>query len=52
MRLSVKGVFGEYDAMANVWIEHKGVKVSVGSGFTVEQRLRYGRHPEDIVSPL
>lgn len=52
MRLAVDGVFGEYDAMANIWIEHKGVRVSVGSGFTAEQRIRYGQRPGDIVSPL
>ena len=50
MRLAVDGVFGEYDAMANIWIEHKGVRVSVGSGFTAEQRIRFGKRPEDIVS--
>ena len=50
MRLAVDGVFREHDAMANIWIEHKGVKVSVGSGFTAEQRIRFGKHPEEIVS--
>ncbi|WOO79809.1 uncharacterized protein LOC62_02G003325 [Vanrija pseudolonga] len=48
-RLSVDGVYGEHDACANVWITHEGVRVSVGTGFTTEQRLRYGRHPEDII---
>lgn len=50
MRLSVDGVYGEHDAMANIWIEHKGTRVSVGSGFTTEQRIRYGQRSEDIVS--
>ncbi|WVW86558.1 hypothetical protein I302_108608 [Kwoniella bestiolae CBS 10118] len=49
MRLSVDGVFGEYEALANVWIEHDGHPVSVGSGFTAEQRIRYAKHPEQIV---
>jgi DNA ligase-1 len=51
MRLSVEGVYGEHDAMANIWIKHKGVDVSVGSGFTADQRTRYGRNPELIVRP-
>ena len=27
--------------LSQVWIEHKGYKVKVGSGFTQEQRLEY-----------
>lgn len=50
MRLAVDGVYGEHDALAAIWIEHKGVKVSVGSGFTAEQRIRLGEKPESIVS--
>lgn len=50
MRLAVDGIYGEHDAMANIWIEHKGTRVSVGSGFTTEQRIRYGQRPQDIVS--
>jgi len=50
MRLAVNGVYGDYDAMANIWIEHKGVKVSVGSGFTADQRIQFGKNPELIVS--
>nr|XP_018260589.1 uncharacterized protein I303_07514 [Kwoniella dejecticola CBS 10117]OBR82747.1 hypothetical protein I303_07514 [Kwoniella dejecticola CBS 10117] len=49
MRLSVNGVFGEHNALANVWIEHDGHPVSVGSGFTAEQRIRYAQYPEQIV---
>ncbi|WWC95272.1 hypothetical protein V866_002131 [Kwoniella sp. B9012] len=52
MRLSVDGVFGEYEALANVWIEHAGHPVSVGSGFTAEQRIRYAKHPEQIVGKM
>ncbi|KAL1409454.1 hypothetical protein Q8F55_003437 [Vanrija albida] len=48
-RLSVNGVYGEYEACSNVWIRHEGVPVSVGSGFSTAQRLRYGRHPEEII---
>ena len=50
MRLAVNGVYGEYDAMANIWVEHKGVRVSVGSGFTADQRIQFGKNPECIVS--
>ncbi|WVR08347.1 hypothetical protein IAU60_005400 [Kwoniella sp. DSM 27419] len=49
MRLAIDGVFDTYEAMANVWIEHEGHKVSVGSGFTAEQRVRYARSPDDII---
>ena len=50
MRLAVDGVYGEYDAMANIWVEHKGVRVSVGSGFTADQRIQFGKNQELIVS--
>ena len=36
--------------LAQVWIEHKGYKVKVGSGFTHEQRLKYVK--EVIVGKL
>ena len=35
--------------LAQVWIEHKGYKVKVGSGFTQEQRLKYMDPTEDII---
>lgn len=49
MRLAINGVFGEYEALSNVWIEHKGHPVSIGSGFSAEERLRYAEKPEEIV---
>ncbi|ORY35045.1 hypothetical protein BCR39DRAFT_490756 [Naematelia encephala] len=49
MRLSINGVFDEHVAMANIWIEHKGHPVSIGSGFTAEQRLRFAEKPEEII---
>ncbi|KAJ9107693.1 hypothetical protein QFC21_001153 [Naganishia friedmannii] len=55
MRLPVNGVFAEREAMANVWITHKvfgaqiGTRVSVGSGFTADQRLRYAQDPTAII---
>jgi DNA ligase-1 len=50
MRLAVDGVFAEHEACSNVWIEHKGTPVSIGSGFTAEQRLAYAKDPSLIVS--
>ncbi|KAK8849396.1 hypothetical protein IAR55_004728 [Kwoniella newhampshirensis] len=52
MRLAIDGTFAEHEAMSNVWIEHDGHPVSVGSGFTAEQRLRYAKHPEEIVGRM
>ncbi|WRT69371.1 uncharacterized protein IL334_006355 [Kwoniella shivajii] len=49
MRLSINGTFGEHEALANVWIEHEGHRVSVGSGFTADQRIKYAKNPEQIV---
>ena len=31
--------------LAQVWIEHKGYKVKVGSGFNQEQRIKYKKEP-------
>ena len=36
--------------LAQVWIEHKGYKVKVGSGFSQEQRIQY--MTENIVGKL
>ena len=35
--------------MTNVIIEHKGNVVSVGSGFSLDQRDRYFNYPEKII---
>jgi len=37
------------DMLANVIIEHKGYKVSVGSGWNQEQRIRYHANPETLI---
>ena len=50
MRLAINGVFGEHEACARVWIDHRDQRVSVGSGFTAEDRVRYARDPKLIVS--
>lgn len=36
-------------ASKGVTIKHNGVEVSVGSGFSVEERLRYGADPQLII---
>ena len=38
--------------MTNVVIEHRGNRVSVGSGFTIAQRKRYFERPELIVGKM
>ena len=35
--------------LANVWIEHKGYRVAVGSGWNQEQRIRYQANPEHLL---
>lgn len=37
------------DIMTNVIIEHKGYLVSVGSGFSIEQRRRFKEKPQEII---
>jgi len=41
MRIVKDGREEYLDMLAQVWIEHKGYKVKVGSGFTQEQRIKY-----------
>ena len=50
MRLAVNGEYGIHEALANVWIEHQGHRVSVGTGFTVDERIRFAKDPSRIVS--
>lgn len=35
--------------LANVWIEHKGYRVAIGSGWNQEQRIRYQANPEQLL---
>lgn len=35
--------------LSNIIIEHKGYKVSVGSGFSLEQRVHYRKFPEELI---
>lgn len=39
----------EKECLSNIVIEHRGCKVSVGSGFSKEQREHYYKHPEDLI---
>lgn len=50
MRLPIDGVYGIHEALSNVWIEHEGHRVSVGTGFTVDERIRFAKDPTQIVS--
>ena len=38
--------------LANVWIEHKGYRVAVGSGWNQEQRIRYHANPEKLIGKM
>ena len=37
------------EVLSNVVIEHKGNRVSVGSGFTIDEREHFKMHPEEIL---
>lgn len=39
----------EEEMLSNVIIEHKGNKVSVGSGFSIEERQQYFKNSKDII---
>lgn len=52
LRLPIDGRFEEREAMASIQIEHKGTRVSVGSGFTPEQRVEFAKDPEKIVGKV
>ena len=40
------------DVLSNVVVEHKGNRVSVGSGFTIDERMYYKEHPEEILNKI
>lgn len=52
MRLPIDGRFEERQAMASIQIEHGGTRVSVGSGFTPEQRVEFASDPDRIVGKV
>ena len=39
----------EEEVMTNAYITHKGNRVSVGSGWSLEQRRQYKEHPEQLI---
>ena len=39
----------EEEMLSNIIIEHKGNKVGVGSGFTIDERKKYYANPEWLV---
>lgn len=43
------GVVQKIEAVGSLIIEHKGNKVGVGSGLSLEQRKRWLKHPEEII---
>ncbi|CAO3565050.1 unnamed protein product [Mortierella alpina] len=50
MRLAFQGEFRERDnVLTNVVVLHRGNRVRVGSGFSVEDRIRFGKDPSLIV---
>ena len=42
----------EFDVVSAIKIAHKGNIVSVGSGLSKEQRLRWYEHPEEIIGEI
>lgn len=52
IRYIFKGKEIESIMLSNVIIEHKGNDVGVGSGFSIEQRLHFRDHPEDIIGKI
>lgn len=45
----VNGVVQKIEAVGSLIIEHKGNKVGVGSGLSLEQRKRWLKYPEEII---
>jgi len=51
-RLIENGLEITKDVLSNVVIEHKGNKVSVGSGFTIDEREHFKKYPNDILNKI
>lgn len=45
----VNGIATKIEAVGSLIIEHKGNKVGVGTGLSLEQRKRWLKHPEEII---
>lgn len=48
-RVIVDGKEVEENMLSHVYIQHKGYKVSVGSGFSFEDRRYYRDHPQELI---
>ena len=42
----------EEEMLSAIFVKHKGNTVRVGSGFTIEQRQHFMKHPEDIMNKV
>lgn len=51
-RVIENGVETTIELMTNINITHKGNKVSVGSGWSLDERKHYYNHPNDIVGKV
>jgi DNA ligase-1 len=51
-RMIENGLEVTKEVLSNVVIEHRGNKVSVGSGFTIEQREYYKNNPTEILNQI
>jgi DNA ligase-1 len=49
MRFAIGGTEVEEEVLNSVIIEHKGHRVNVGSGWTIEQRRRFKENPSEII---
>lgn len=49
LRVIRDGAEAEIEMLSNIVIEHKGYEVSVGSGFSQEQRIAFHKDPSKIV---
>jgi len=52
MRVIVDGLEVEENMLASIKIKHKGYVVSVGSGFSLEERRKYYKNPELIIGKI
>lgn len=48
-RVIVEGKEVSEEMLKNIIIEHKGHRVQVGSGFSIDQRRYYYHHPEELI---
>ena len=51
-RMIENGLEVTKEVLSNVVVEHKGNRVSVGSGFSIEEREHFKHHPESILNKI